>query len=112
VKTGILEVVVVAQNTRSRLEASIEDNFGWSEGRVEMNAGLYLNVLHPNNIEINELVLTKLSLSTGGDDVHKSQNNLQTSSPFRVIEKHRSCRARRDCTIARGVLSHFTHLPG
>jgi len=84
VKTGILEVVVVAQNTRSRLEASIEDNFGWSEGRVEMNAGLYLNVLHPNNIEINELVLTKLSLSTGGDDVHKSQNNLQSSSPFRV----------------------------
>jgi|GEM_PF-4609224 len=83
-KTGILEVVVVAQNTRSRLEAGIEDNFGWSEGRVEMNAGLYLNVLHPNNIEINELVLTTLSLSTGGDDAHASQNNLQTTSPFRV----------------------------
>jgi len=83
-KTGILEVVVVAQNTRSHLEASIEDNFGWSEGKVEMNAGLYLNVLHPNNIEVNEMILTTLSLSTGGDDAYKKQDNLQTSIPFVV----------------------------
>jgi len=83
-KTGILEVVIIAQNTRSLLDAWIEDNFGWSEGQIEMNAGLYLNVLHPNNVEINEVILTTLSLSTGGDDVSKTQNNLQTSTPFRV----------------------------
>jgi len=111
-KTGILEVVVVAQNTRSHLEASIEDNFGWSEGQVEMNAGLYLNVLHPNNIEVNELVLTTLSLSTGGDDVHKKQNNLQTSIPFNVTLRSTGAFAQGETVqlLAGSIVTSLTYL--
>ena len=111
-KTGILEVVVVAQNTRSHLEASIEDNFGWSEGRVEMNAGIYLNVLHPNNIEVNELILTTLSLSTGGDDAYQKQNNLQTNSPFVVTLKSTGAFAEGETVqlLAGSVVTSLTYL--
>jgi len=111
-KTGILEVLVVAQNTRSHLEASIEDNFGWSEGQVEMNAGVYLNVLHPNNIEISETVLTTLSLSTGGDDVHKQQQNLQTSIPFQVTLRSTGAFAQGETVqlVAGSMVTSLTYL--
>ncbi|HUR31623.1 MAG TPA: hypothetical protein VMZ69_09330 [Saprospiraceae bacterium] len=82
--TGILKITVVAQNTQSHLYGSLSDDFGFSDGDVQITAGIYLNVLHPNNVNLNEEVLTTLKFSSGGDDISKSQSNLQTAIPYIV----------------------------
>lgn len=80
--TGVLKVILTMQSTLARLDARIEDNFGFSDGDVSIHAGVYLNILHPNNVAINELMMTNLNLSSDGDDVHSSINDLPSSVPY------------------------------
>ncbi|MEO6130904.1 MAG: hypothetical protein ABIQ02_03575 [Saprospiraceae bacterium] len=84
-KTGIIRATITAQNTRSLLQATIEDNFGFSDGNVEMSTGIFIDVIHPNNVGINQKVFSTLTLSTGGDDVFKSQENIQAGTPFKLV---------------------------
>lgn len=81
--TGVLKVTCVMHNTLNLLQASIHDNFGFSEGNVRMSDSILMDVLHPNNLEMSEkFSLAFLSLSSGGDDVSKSESDLQTITPY------------------------------
>lgn len=83
--TGVLKVTAIMQNTLSLFQASITDDFGFSEGNVRMSACIYMNVLHPNNLEMSEkFSLSFLSLSSGGDDVSKTQSDLQKIQPYTI----------------------------
>lgn len=84
-KTGVLKVTLYMQSTLAHLIARIEDNFGFSDADVSINAGVYMNVLHPNNIEISELMMTNLTLSSDGDDVQSFINDLPNSVPYVVV---------------------------
>jgi len=81
--TGVIKITAVMQNTLSLFQASIKDNFGFSDGNVRMSAGIYMDVFHPNNLEMSEkFSLAFLSLSSGGDDVSASESDLQTITPY------------------------------
>jgi len=81
--TGVLRVTAVMHNTLSLFQASIRDNFGWSDGNVRMSAGVYMNVLHPNNVLITERTsLAFLNLSSDGDDVSATESDIQTATPY------------------------------
>lgn len=82
---GRLKVTALMLNIDSLMESSIHDHFGFSDASISMNAGIYLNVLHPNNVNINEVTMSSFSLTSDGDDVSRSQTDLQTSLPF-VVE--------------------------
>ena len=83
-RAGVLKVTLTMQSTLARLRARITDNFGWSDGNVQISAGVYMNVLHPNNVSVNELMMTNLNLSTGGDDVQSFINNLPSEIPYMI----------------------------
>ncbi len=83
-RAGVLKVTLTIQSTLAFLHARITDKRGFSDGFVQISAGVYLNVLHPNNVSINEHMMTNLPLSTGGDDVVSFINNLPNENPYRV----------------------------
>ncbi len=81
--TGVLRVTAVIHNTLSLFQASIRDNFGWSDGNIRMSAGIYMDVVHPNNVLITERTsLAFLNLSSDGDDVSATESDIQTVTPF------------------------------
>lgn len=85
-ETGVLKITVNMQCTLSLLQASIKDNFGWSEGNVRMSAGVYMNVLHPNNLVMSiKPSLSFLSLSSDGDDVSTFVDDMQSLTPYQFV---------------------------
>ncbi|MEO6130905.1 MAG: hypothetical protein ABIQ02_03580 [Saprospiraceae bacterium] len=110
-RTGILRVTIVAQNTRSFLSASLKDTFGFSDGDIRLSAGIYLHVIAVHDLGTNEIEMSSMSISSGGDDVSKTQENLQTANPFTVTLTSTSAYAQGEpvAIMVGSVLNAFDH---
>jgi hypothetical protein len=73
--TGVLEVLIDAQNVECRHELRTEDRWGWSGSKTSQINYLSLDVLHPNtpNISLAEM---SVFVKDTADDTYTVQNNL------------------------------------
>jgi hypothetical protein len=74
--TGVIEVLIDAQNLECRHELRTEDRWGWSSSKTSQINYLSLDVLHPNTPNISLAELSVFSKKTEGDDTYTVENHL------------------------------------
>jgi hypothetical protein len=73
--TGVIEVLIDAQNVECRHELRTEDRWGWSDSRTSQINYLSLDVLHPNTPNISLAEMSRFVKVTD-EDTSTVQNNL------------------------------------
>jgi hypothetical protein len=81
-KTGIIEITCLAYNTFGSLSARITDDIGFSCGELDLYQSIFLNILHTNNIEISERIITSIHMVGDGDDISDIREDLQSTTPY------------------------------
>jgi hypothetical protein len=74
--TGVIEVLIDAQNVECRHELRTEDRWGWSSSNTSQINYLSLDVLHPNTPNISLAEMSVFAKKTGGDDTYTVENHL------------------------------------
>ena len=78
---------MVIQNAVKAWVISLEDDWGCLDGKVELSLSLFLNILHPNNIQITEPTRSTFTLIYGGDNMSAARSDLQTDQPYIISLK-------------------------
>lgn len=81
-KTGRLRIGAVVRNFYARVTMSLEDNFGFSMGRVHGSANLYVDIVRGRNITTLSKTLVEKTLESDGDDVSTTLPQLDDINPY------------------------------
>jgi hypothetical protein len=82
--TGRLRIGAALRNFHSRVKMSLEDNFGFSMGRVYGSANLYVEIVRGRNITTLSETLVEKTLESDGDDTSTTLPNLDDTVPFSI----------------------------
>ena len=72
--SGVVEVLIDAQNTFCSHDIRTEDEFGWSDSSTGQTNYLSSNVLHPNVVEPSYAEMSTFSVSGNDDDSFHQEN--------------------------------------
>jgi hypothetical protein len=74
--TGVVEVLINAQNTYNNHNLSMGDEWGWSNSNTSQINYLMMNVLHPDVVEPSLAQMSLFQATFDGDDSYHNQEDL------------------------------------
>jgi hypothetical protein len=81
-RQGRLRLGATLQNFHTRVSMSLEDNFGFSVGRIYADASLYVDIVRGSKITHLSTILVKKVLESDGDDTSTTLPALDDAAPY------------------------------
>ncbi len=83
-QAGRLRIGAVLRNFHTRVTLSLEDNFGFSMGRVYGSANLYVDIVRGRNVTTLSQTLVEKTLESDGDDTSTTLPQLDDTTPYSI----------------------------
>lgn len=83
--TGKLQVNANVRNFWNKGVVSLRDRFGFSDGKVNFRAGLFIDIVQPDRVIHLPTTLIDINLSSDGDDVSQTVTDIDNSMLYQIV---------------------------